>query len=108
MRARVPLPEIVPSDTPPQEMSRVIEAESDIVFDPSELCATVWVLEIKVRSPLPPMLPLQVYFVPLIVQDADFVALDEMAEGLFNTNLMESVDVFAVELVAVSVTVKTP
>jgi hypothetical protein len=49
-----------------------------------------------------------VYFVPFIVHDADLVALDEIEDGLFSTNLIDKVDVLFAGLVAVSVTVKTP
>jgi hypothetical protein len=68
--------DIDPICVPPQLTSRVIDADMPIVFDPSESCGIVIVLERRVRSPLPPMVPLQLYVVPFMVMLAVFVAVD--------------------------------
>ena len=108
VNAIVSLPEIVPRDTPPHVISRAMDAEIDIDLEPSVLCPTVCVLLIRVLSPLPPIEPLHVYLVLFIVHDADFDALDEIADGLFNTKVIDNVDVLLAVLVAVSLTVRTP
>lgn len=108
VKASVVLPVIVPRFTPPHVMLRAIEADMEIVFEPSLLWGTVSVLEISVLSPLPPMEPLQFHVVPFTVHEAVLVALEEIEDGLFSTNVIDKVEVLALVLVAVSFTVKTP
>ena len=55
----VPEFEMVSMYVPDQVICKTIDAEIEIDFVPSDPCVIVWFLLIRVRSPVPPIVPLQ-------------------------------------------------